>query len=177
MAFASSRTPAPAAPQKRKVRIVKPRIFSRAGAVSLAMAGGAALLIIITRLLVRTEEVVRPYERTVVDYQFEWKCEQGHSFSASGQIEPRPCWTCSQPAYPVTKFTCSTHGTFDVSVRFAKVEDGSIKPVEYRPLGTKDWVPVAEGALCPRCKRVMERVNPEPLVPPKKREPRREERP
>jgi hypothetical protein len=162
---------------KRKVRIVKPRTISRAGAVSLILAGGVALLFIIIRLLIRSEEPVRPYVRTLTDYELEWKCEQGHVFRAAGQVEPKSCWTCSRQAFPVTRFTCPTHGEEEVLVKFKVGDDGAPRPSEYRLWGAKDWHPASEGVPCPRCRKPMDRVPLESLIPEKKREPRREERP
>jgi hypothetical protein len=168
----------PARPaQRRKVRIVKHRTISRAGIISLTVTGGVAILIIFTRQMVRTEEPIRPLERTLTDYELEWKCEQGHTFRAAGQVDPKVCWTCGQPSFPVAKFGCAAHGQYDVLVRFTVAEDGVPKPAEYRLWGTKEWTPAAEGVHCPRCRKPMDRVPAESLIPEKKREPRREERP
>lgn len=116
------------------------------------MAAGAAIALLGVMRYWRSEDVVVPAQRSVVEWQTWWKCDAGHRFYAAGRDTPRQCWTCKRPAYPVALYTCSEHGTYDVLARVQQVQEGQHE-VTHLKLPFGDWVPVGTGLVCPRCKR------------------------
>ena len=130
----------------------------------MAVAGSAALLLIIFRVLVRTDDRPKPFERTITDVELVWRCDTGHEFHAAGQVEARACWTCGRSAYPVTRYECPVHGEFEVSVKFKQSQAGVAEPSELR-LAPRDWVPADKPLECPRCRRAMTRVPTDSRLP------------
>jgi len=153
----------PTPPRRRTVRIVKPRSGSRAGAISLAAVIGAAVLFLIVRYSLRSEETVQPFVRTFSDLEVDWKCEAGHTFRAAGQVEPRRCWTCNAAAFPVRRAACPVHGETEIWVRFSVDADGTPRPSSYRTVGG-EWTDAATPPICPKCKRDMQPVREDPLA-------------
>jgi hypothetical protein len=130
--------------------------------VSLGFAAGAVLLVLGLWLFWEHEDVVRPPQRTLGEWDTDWKCDNGHTFHAEGQVEPRPCWTCGKPAYPVAYFRCNEHGTFEASARFELDDEGKPK-VAYLRLRGGTWVPADEGLRCPKCSRLLRYAGNDPL--------------
>ncbi len=108
------------------------------------------------------------YRRSIVDVDLTWKCVDGHTFTAAGQIEDRACAMCDQPAFPITIYECKLHGPYEVAVRFARTPDGS-SYVSHIRLLSGDWVPAGEGLTCPRCGQPLTRSPTEPEPRGKKR--------
>lgn len=147
----------------RKVRIVKRRIPSRAAGLSLAAVVVTGVFALIAWRWWRTDELPVAVSPTLFeDTELDWKCEQGHTFEAQGQVGGRPCPNCGEMAYPVTLYYCSSHGDYEVKVQFARDEKGRARPALYR-VGHGQWAPAGEGPKCPRCELVMTRKQIDPL--------------
>ena len=139
--------------------------------ISILVACGAAILLLIGRQVMKEEPAVAPIRRTLVDVELEWKCPSGHVFRAGGQVEPRKCWTCNQPAYPLARFQCRTHGEVDVIARFeAAPDDGHAILSAFSTHGS-DWTPASEPVLCPKCRQPMKRHVEDPLAKSRGRKP------
>ena len=130
----------------------------------------AVLLFVLWRFW-QPAEVVLPRERTITDVEFVYKCERNHTFRALGQVGPRTCPICKQPAYPRCKYACETHGTFEVALDFGVGADGVPKVTRLRLPG-RDWVAVDKPLRCPRCNRELKRVPEDPLNLPRRRIPK-----
>ncbi len=151
-----------AAQRRHTVRIIKHRTLSRPAVISLAVTGGAALCVLALWRFWQHEDVVRPRQRSLIEWETDWKCDSGHTFRAAGQIEPRSCWTCGKPAYPVTHYECPVHGTYEVSARFTTGADGAPK-VAFLRLRGGPWIAVEEGLRCPQCSSPLQYVGNDPL--------------
>jgi hypothetical protein len=153
----------PVLPRRRTVRILRQRRLSREAAISLWLAGGAAVVVLgFWWFSATAEEVARPRVPTLADAELTWRCEVGHTFLANGQPGGRVCLYCERMAYPVTEFRCPVHGPFQVTVRFADTADGSPR-IAYLRLTGRDWVSVETGLHCPRCDRPLEHRPKDPL--------------
>jgi hypothetical protein len=150
-------------PRRRTVRIVKPRRISNVGLISILLAVAAAILLLLTRQAFRSPEPLPPTHRTIFDVELEWKCDAGHTFKAAGQITPRKCWTCRQPAYPIGHYACPTHGTFEVAGQYEADDSGAPRLSFYRVYGGT-WTPVGEGLKCPRCGQALTKPVEDPLT-------------
>jgi len=153
----------PAVPHRRRtVRIVKKWRIPSAAYVSLAAAAAAAALLLVLWRAFQTEAVPPPLLRSVRDVQVQWRCEAGHTFYSLGDVTPRPCVKCGKDSYPVAKYRCPVHGTFDVAFEFEEQPDGRVIPVRVRaPDGP--WEPFESGPHCSRCRREMTREDEDPL--------------
>ncbi|MGB2986677.1 MAG: hypothetical protein WBE26_12435 [Phycisphaerae bacterium] len=141
----------------------------RAANVSLVAAAAAAVVLLAVWRLWRTEEVVQPYRQTLANVELEWKCAAGHSFRAAGHTfdtdgltKPRLCWTCDRAAYPVARYTCLDHGSYELAVRFAVGDDGVAKVSQVRWPG-QSWVSAEEGLHCPKCNAPLVYTRKDPL--------------
>lgn len=148
--------------RRRTVRIVKRRAPPRAATISVAMAVAAAILLPVVWHLWRGEEPVPLLERSLANAELTWRCEaghlfraKGHAFGADGLTDARTCWRCGKPAYPSARYACPVHGAYDVTLRFAKGEDG-FEVVSRIRLTGREWVFADEGVYCPRCNRRLE---------------------
>jgi len=139
--------------------------------ISLAAAVGAAVLFLIVRQALRSEETVQPFVRTFSDIEVGWRCEAGHTFPGTLQVAPRNCWTCNAEAYPVRKAVCPVHGEAEVWVKFSVGADGTPRPSAYRSVGG-DWTEAGTPPICPKCKREMHLVREDPLAKLKSKKPR-----
>ncbi|UCE61377.1 MAG: hypothetical protein JSU63_06440 [Phycisphaerales bacterium] len=161
------------AARRRKVRIVKRQRLTRAAAVSLlAVAIPAGVLFLAWRFWQEDEALVIN-TRAITDVVVDWKCDSGHGFVAKGQSEPKRCPTCGRPAYPVGVYHCPVHGSFEVTVRYEKTEDGGSRPSHYR-VGGREWVRVEKGVRCPRCKKELQRRPRDPFAPEERKRERSE---
>lgn len=160
--------------RRRKVRIVKPRRSTRAATISLASVALAAVVFFLIWRFWEEEEPAPIFRRGLPDVVLDWKCESGHTFKARGQVAPRACPTCRRPAFPVGTYHCPKHGAFELTIRYAD-EDGVARPVEYRIAGGK-WIPVSDGARCPRCSTPLERRPKDPFARKRRSSRRREGR-
>ena len=138
--------------RQRKVRIVSPRSGSRAATVSIIVAGTSAILLLVVWRSWRSEDQVRPHQRALAEWETEWKCEAGHSFFAAGQVDPRSCWTCDEPAYPLAIYRCEIDGAYQVSVMLSENGSGRAVPSRWLLAGRR-WVEAEEALRCPRCGR------------------------
>jgi hypothetical protein len=102
------------------------------------------------------------YQRTINDVELNWKCEAGHSFTASGQVADRPCAMCDQPAYAVTSYECRQHGMTEVAVRFTEDPDGAPRVSQFR-VNQGVWFPATDPVRCPQCDAPMIRKQADPL--------------
>ena len=146
----------------RKVRIVKRRMPSRAAGLSLAAVAVTAVFAFSAWRWWRTDEVPVIASTLFEDAELDWKCEQGHTFQAQGQVGGRPCTSCGEMAYPFTVYQCSTHGAYEVKVQFERDEQGRARPALYR-VGHGQWTAAGEGPKCPRCEQIMTRKEVDPL--------------
>ncbi len=139
-------------PTRHTVRIIRRRGPSRAALVSLVSAFAAAAVLFAAWRIWRTDEVVVSYERTLADVVLDYRCEAEHAFKALGQPEAMSCPTCGRPAYPLTRYECRMHGTFEVAVRFGLDELGRTSVSKLRLAGERG-VDEKDGLTCPRCQR------------------------
>ena len=164
----------------RKVRIVKRRIPSRAAGLSLAAVAATAIIAFAAWRWWRTDQLPIISPTSLEEIELDWKCENGHTVIAQGQVGGRPCpeavpgrGTCGEMAYPHTTYECATHGEYDVKVQFERTEQGKARPALFK-VGQGQWTPGAEGPRCPRCELVMKRKEVDPLqgkVKPKRKQP------
>jgi hypothetical protein len=119
----------------------------------LALAFCAAVLVFLLWRFWRPEETLPVRQRSLSEVEFVYRCEKKHTFTAMGQVEPRECPLCGQPAHPVVKYECPIHGEFDVAIRF-----GDAGKVTHLRLPGRDWVTVEKGLRCPRCNAILERM-------------------
>ncbi len=139
-------------PTRHTVRIIRRRGPSRVALVSLISAFAAAAVLFAAWRIWRTKEVTVPYERMLADVILDYRCEAEHAFNALGQPEAMSCPTCGRPAYPLTRYECRMHGTFEVAVRFGLDEIGRTFVSKLRLAGER-WVDEKDGLTCPRCTR------------------------
>ncbi len=135
---------------------------SRAAGLSLAAVAVTGVFAFTAWRWWRTDEVPVIASTLFEDAELDWKCDQGHTFEAQGQVGGRPCATCGEMAYPVAVYQCPTHGSFEVKVQFQRDEQGHAHPALYR-VGNGQWTAVGEGPKCPRCEQVMIRKEADPL--------------
>jgi hypothetical protein len=154
--------PYSSARHRRTVRIVKKRKVPQAAYVSLAAAAAAAALLFALWRALKTEEPPTALLRAIEDVEIEWRCVDGHVFTARGEATPRSCIRCGKDAYPTASFRCPMHGNFDVAFQFESGPDGRIVPTQMRA-STGDWEPFASTPHCPRCSRPMTREISDPL--------------
>jgi hypothetical protein len=147
---------------RRKVRIVKRRIPSRAAGLSLAAVAVTGVFAFIAWRWWNTDDAPIVASNIIEDAELDWKCEQGHEFAAQGQVGGRPCPTCGEMAYPFTVYQCASHGAYEVKVQFERDAQGRARVVLYR-VGHGQWTPAQDGPKCPRCELVMTRSDPDPL--------------
>lgn len=148
--------------QRRTVRIVKKQHVSRAAMISLGIAAGAAILVFAVVRIWQSGEKVPIYERSMRDYEMDWRCEGGHFFTSTGQTNARPCWMCDRKAYPVALYKCPLHGSIEVAFQFKQDIDGVIKPVKVRVDGG-EWLSAEVGLKCLHCRRDLTREQIDPL--------------
>lgn len=153
--------------RRRAVRIVKRRQVFSATTISLALAVGAAVVLPILWRMWRADDTSISEGRTFTEWETQWKCEAGHYLFAAGQYEPRSCWKCGEPAYPVSTYVCPVHDAFEVNVVFTPGEDGQPVVSRIRLVG-RDWFSAEEGVRCPRCGRQLE-YSDDPLLGVKRR--------
>jgi hypothetical protein len=151
-----------AAQGRRTVRIVKSRTLSRPALISLVVACAAVVATLALWRFWQPKDIVPPAQRTLGEWETDWKCDSGHSFHAAGQTEPRSCWTCGKPAYPVAYYHCPTHGTYETNARFKADDEGRPK-VAYLRLRGGSWVSVEQGLRCPRCGQLLRYGGHDPL--------------
>lgn len=151
------------APRRRRtVRIVKKWRIPRAAYVSLAAAAAAAALLLVLWRAFQTEKIPPPHLRSVRDVHVQWRCDKGHTLLSLGDVTPKPCSECGENSYPVAKYRCPVHGTYDISFQFREQPDGRVIPVEVRaPEGL--WETFETGPHCSRCRREMTSENDDPL--------------
>lgn len=142
---------------RKTVRIVGQRRLPRVATWSLLIALALAIMLPALWRLGRSEEAVYAHQRALTEWETDWKCEAGHTFQSTGQIDERSCWICGRPAYPVAQYACPTHGSFDVLVRLERDADGQVYASQLR-LGNREWVPADKGLRCPRCGASLEYV-------------------
>lgn len=148
--------------RRRTVRIVKKWRIPRGAYVSLAAAAAAAALLLVLWRAFQTEELPPPHLRSARDIEVSWRCDAGHTRKSLGDVTPKPCWECDNDSYPVAKYRCPVHGTYDIAFQFREQSDGRIIPVEVRaPNGP--WEPFEFGPHCSRCHREMTRETDDPL--------------
>jgi len=143
---------------RRKVRIVKRRLPSRGAIISLAIAVGASATALFAWRVFRPVPPAVPYIRTLSDVLLTYECQQGHRFTAPGQVGPLACPICKAPAYPRMTFECPIHGKREVEVQFAISADG-FEEVSQMRLPGGQWTSRGKGLRCPSCQS--------PLVRPK----------
>lgn len=136
--------------QRRKVRIIKQRNVSRTAIVSLAIAAGVAVAVILSWRVWKTGEEIPVHIRNLREYEMDWRCDGGHFFHSTGRKDSRPCWMCGQPAFPVAHYKCPTHGSYEVAFRFYEDDEGVVKPSQVR-VGSGEWLKADVGLKCPRC--------------------------
>ena len=147
---------------RRTVRIVKHWTLPPTARLSLLVVFSVAVLVFMLWRFWQPAEVVSPRERTITDVEFVYKCERNHTFRALGQVGPRTCPICGQPAYPRWRYACEIHGTFEVALYFGIGADGVPKVTKLRLPG-RDWVAVDKTLRCPRCNRELKRLPEDPL--------------
>ncbi|MEK7731297.1 MAG: hypothetical protein AAB363_05520 [Planctomycetota bacterium] len=148
--------------RRHTVRIVQRRTPSRAAMLSLVMAISAAAVAFAAWRWWRPAPTVPVYQRTINDVELSWKCEAGHSFTASGQVADRPCAMCDQPAYAMTPYECPQHGRTEVAVRFTSGADGAPRVSQFR-VNQGTWFPATDPVRCPHCDVPMLRKLTDPL--------------
>ena len=116
----------------------------------------------------RQDEIMTPEARSITDVELVYKCDRNHTFRALGQVGPRPCPICRQPAYPRAKYRCKTHGVFEVTLLIGRDEDNLARVTHLRLPG-RDWVPAETTRRCPRCNSVLTRIPDDPLDVPRGR--------
>lgn len=136
--------------RRHTVRIVRRRIPSRAALLSLLTAMAAAAVAFAAWRWWQPAPTVAVYQRTLSDVEMSWRCEAGHSFTASGQVADRPCAMCDQPAYPVIGYECKQHGPVEVAVRFTSGPDGAPRMSQLR-VNHGAWFPASDPVRCPQC--------------------------
>ena len=154
--------PSPHSSQRRTVRIVKKRNVSQAAMISLGIAAGAAILVFAVIRIWQSGEKVPIYERSMRDYEMDWRCEGGHFFTSTGQTNSRPCWMCDRKAYPVSLYKCPIHGTIEVAFQFMRDSNGVFKPAKVRVDGG-EWLSAEVGLKCLLCRRDLRREQIDPL--------------
>jgi len=148
---------------RRTVRIVKKRTIPRAAYVSLAAAAAAAALLFTLWRALKSEDPPAPHIRLLDDVELEWRCADGHRFTAYGETTPVACPTCGEDAYPVASFQCPVHGNFDVAFQFKQDAGGRAAPTAMKAPGGA-WEPFSTRPHCPRCRRPMKRESVDPLA-------------
>ena len=148
--------------RRRTVRIIKKRNVPRPAVVSLAIAAGAAILVLAVWRIWQTGEETPVYKRSMRDYEMGWRCEGGHFFHSTGQTNSRRCWMCGRHAYPVALYKCPAHGSYEVAFQFSVDKEGVVKPSKVRIKGG-EWRPPDEGLKCIRCRRDLIREQVDPL--------------
>jgi len=140
---------------------VQRRTPSRAAMLSLVLAMSAAAVAFAAWRWWQPAPIDLVYQRTINDVELNWKCEAGHYFTASGQVADRPCAMCDQPAFPITFYECTQHGTTEVAVRFEAGPDGVPRRSQFRLKGS--WFPATDPVPCPHCNVPMVRKPTDPL--------------
>ncbi len=163
-------TERPVIARRSSVRIVKPRALPRAARISLFAAVAASCVALALWRWWRPETVESVYRRSVADVELTWRCEDGHTFTAAGQVDGRVCAMCDKPAFAITTYECKLHGPYDVSVRFAANPDGSTRLAQVRVHGG-DWFPATADLPCPKCGQPLMRKAPDALPRAKKPKP------
>jgi len=144
---------------QRKVRIVKQRTTPRAATVSVLLAVTAAVLLPVLWWFGRKEGVIPPPPPTLDKWELDWRCDAGHTFRTAGhafdddgKTQPKTCWVCRRPAYPMEYFQCGVHGAQEVLVSFARGPDGTVAQERWRLPG-RAWVNSREDLRCRQCNR------------------------
>lgn len=154
--LSESRSPATEAPRRPTVRIVRRRLPPAAALISLSITAVAAIIAFVAWRVWREDEPLAGPERTLAGMVLTHRCEQGHRpFEAGAQIDHRTCTQCGQPAYPVTRYHCPTHGDQAVLVQFTLDELGEPAVARVRALAGGDWAAVELGVECPLCNEPM----------------------
>jgi hypothetical protein len=109
-------------------------------------------------------EPPRPSQRTSGEVSFTWKCRAGHRFHVEGQIGPRHCIQCGEPADIVDTMTCPTHGDFEVALQFRERHGEPGYEAWVRLAGEGEFVRVGDGLRCPKCSRPLKRFPRDPLA-------------
>ena len=149
----------------RRIRVVnKPR--SRISPmVSLWVAVGVACVAYVAFRVSDSETPATHFKRSFNDIRIQWRCEQGHTFSAPGRLGEIPCQECGRAARAVDMYHCTSCSDFDfyVAVEFEPGSDGRPRIARVKP-PNRDWQSVDEPVLCPRCKRPAVRLRDDPLT-------------
>ncbi len=148
--------------RRHTVRIVRRRTLSPTAALSIVTAMSAAAVAFAAWCWWQPAPTVPVYQRTINDVELSWKCEAGHSFTATGQVADRPCAMCDQPAYIVTQYECPQHSTIEVAVRFISDADGTPRVSQFR-VNKGTWFPATDPVPCPHCGVPMHRKLTDPL--------------
>ncbi len=143
---------------RRTVRIIKPRRVSRAALLSFSFAVVAALSFPLIWKISHSEP---PEESIPALPDREWKCDGGHIFHASIGVTPRDCPECNRPSFLAAWYTCSIHGSFEITARITETEGGEIRPSHFRLTGRK-WVTESK-LVCPQCDRPLVYKGRDPL--------------
>lgn len=145
-------------PRRPTVRIVGRRSQLINTLITFAVVGGCGLTIFGIWLFLKPQPEPAPHQRNLADIPMNWRCTNGHAFTAYGSMTPRPCPTCSARAFVVDIYECPEHGLFEAAVQFG-IDKRSGKPVAtHFRLKDGDWTPKSQGLRCRRCSRPLSRV-------------------
>lgn len=162
----------PGAPRTRRrtVRIIEPRSATRTAVVSFLIMAAAAMFALVVWLSLHPTVEEGPVQRKLVDVDLDWRCDAGHAWRLTGQIEPRICPTkdCGRDMWPAARWSCENHHKFDVAVRLQLDAIGLPRPLEFRLRG-HDWVVAGDPLVCPKCSKMLRQVVRDPLEVVKRR--------
>ncbi len=165
----------PGAPRKRRrtVRIVEPRSATRSAVVSFLIMAAAAMFALVIWLSLHPTVEEGPVQRKLADVDLDWRCDAGHAWRLTGQIEPRVCPAkdCGRDMWPAARWSCENHHKIDVAVRLELDAMGLPRPVEFRLRG-HDWVVASDSLVCPKCSKLLRQVVRDPLAVVKRRKKR-----
>ncbi len=158
----------PRVPRGARVRIVRRRRLSGVALASLGVAIAVAVILFIFWRQGHGQVVVKPARKQVEHVLMQYKCAEGNTWTAWGQLDPRVCRQCGGQAYPFERFSCPVHGVFEIEARLHAAADGQARAEAFRVPGG-EWVPARDGARCPRCDAKLARVRKEADVERQKR--------
>lgn len=162
----------PGAPRirRRTVRIVESGSGTRTAVVSFLITAAAAMFALVIWLSLRPAVEEGPIQRVLTEVDLDWRCDAGHAWRMTGQIEPRVCPNkdCGRDMWPAARWSCENHHKFDVAVRLELDAGGLPRPVEFRLRG-HDWIVSGDPLVCPKCSKLLRQDDRDPFEVVKRR--------